>query len=104
MTTDFGHTKGPWMATRSLHDSRVVICTDHGHRIDVATTYAGGCGVPVEANARLIAASPELLSALIGIAPILATAESNASGNPEWEAVSSRINAARAAIAKATGQ
>lgn len=28
------------------------------------------------------------------------TIESNASGNPEWEAVSKRINAARAAIAK----
>ena len=56
------------------------------------------------ADARLIAAAPELLEALTGLEGILATAESNASGNPEWEAVSAKINAARAAIAKATGQ
>jgi hypothetical protein len=31
---------------------------------------------------------------------ILGSAESNASGNPNWEFVSSRINAARAALAK----
>ena len=55
------------------------------------------------ANAHLIAAAPELLAALIGLQGILATAESNARGNPEWEAVSAKINAARAAIAKATG-
>lgn len=46
----------------------------------------------------------ELLEALQGLSNILNSAESNASGNPEWEAVSKRINAARAAIAKATGQ
>ena len=34
---------------------------------------------------------------------ILATAESNASGTPEWERISWRINAARAAISLATG-
>lgn len=42
-----------------------------------------------------------LLDALNGLQDILARAESNASGNPEWGAVSKRINAARAAIAKA---
>jgi len=53
------------------------------------------------ADARLIAAAPELLEALEGLTGILATAESNASGNPEWEYVSAKVNAARAAIAKA---
>lgn len=43
----------------------------------------------------------EMLAALKGLKHILDRAESNASGNPEWEAVSRRINAARAAIAKA---
>lgn len=51
-----------------------------------------------------VEAAPELLAALTGLEGILATAESNASGNPEWEAVSAKINAARAAIAKATGK
>lgn len=55
-------------------------------------------------HARLIAAAPDLLEALTDLHWILATAESNASGNPEWEAVSAKVNAARAAIAKATGQ
>ena len=48
--------------------------------------------------------SKTLLNALTGLTDILATAESNASGNPEWEAVSTKINAARAAIAKVTGK
>lgn len=46
----------------------------------------------------------DLLEALQGLSNILGRAESNASGNPEWEAVSGRINAARAAIAKAIGE
>lgn len=54
--------------------------------------------------ARLIEAAPDMRAALHGLNGILGTAESNASGNPEWEHVSARINAARAAIAKATGK
>lgn len=45
----------------------------------------------------------ELLEALHGLNGILGTAESNASGTPQWEFVSSKINAAREAITKATG-
>lgn len=52
--------------------------------------------------AKLIAASPELLEALQGVMDILGRAESNASGNPEWDYVGPRVAAARAAIAKAT--
>jgi hypothetical protein len=55
------------------------------------------------ADARLIAAAPELLAALEGVRDILGRAESNASGNPEWDSVGPRVAAARAAIAKATG-
>lgn len=51
-----------------------------------------------EGTAKLIAAAPALAEALSGLEGILATAESNASGNPEWEHVSKRINAARAAL------
>ena len=53
--------------------------------------------------ARWFAAAPDMVAALKGLEGILARAESNASGNPEWEAISARVNAARAAIAKATG-
>jgi hypothetical protein len=44
-----------------------------------------------------------MFAALTSLKPILDSAESNASGNPEWEFVSGRVNAARAAIAKVTG-
>lgn len=45
------------------------------------------------------------LAALRGLKNILATAESNASGNPEWENVSARVNAARAALtSQASGE
>lgn len=51
----------------------------------------------------------EILSALVGVMDILGTAESNASGNPEFDYVGPRVAAARAIIeryatpAEATG-
>ena len=52
-----------------------------------------------------MAASDDLLAALKALNEcILGKAESNASGNPEWEYVRDRVNAARAAISKATNQ
>lgn len=51
-------------------------------------------------------ALPALLAAhdaLSGVMGILGSAESNASGNPEWDYVGPRVAAARAALAKATG-
>lgn len=43
----------------------------------------------------------DLVAALNGVLNILGTAESNASGNPEWDYVGPRVAAARAALAKA---
>lgn len=43
----------------------------------------------------------ELLAALEGAMPLLARAESNASGNPEWDYVGPRVAAVRAVISKA---
>lgn len=54
-------------------------------------------GPSMEANARLIAAAPDLLEALVALIP---DAEANDFGGPDTGA---RIAAARAAIAKATG-
>lgn len=51
-----------------------------------------------QGNARLVAAAPELLAALIGILP---EAESNHIGGPDTAAL---LKAARTAIAKATAQ
>ena len=45
----------------------------------------------------------ELVAALEGVMDILGRAESNASGNPEFDYVGPRVAAARAALAKAKG-
>lgn len=50
---------------------------------------------------RLQLAAPDLLAALVDCMGILGSAESNASGTPEWDHVGPRVAAARAAIAKA---
>jgi hypothetical protein len=46
-------------------------------------------------------AHDRLVAALEGLKPIFEAAESAASGNPEWEWVSKRVNAAKAALAAA---
>lgn len=46
----------------------------------------------------------DLYIALLGLKPIMDTAESNASGGPEWPYVSKRIKAAWDAIDKATAK
>lgn len=92
-------TPGPWVI-----NSDNEVCTQIDGEFHAICTDQF-CFAPMrekQANARLIAAAPELLGALIGLRDILGRAESNASGNPEWEHVSGKIKAARAAIAKAT--
>lgn len=51
--------------------------------------------------ADMIADRDRLRAAMMALKPILDSAESNASGNPEWEFVRARVNAARNAIAQA---
>lgn len=53
----------------------------------------------VDAIADLRARNDALVKAGHGLNGILGTAESNASGMPNWEFVSARINAFRAALA-----
>lgn len=50
-----------------------------------------------------LALHDELVAALEGVMDILGRAESNASGNPEFDYVGPRVAAARAALAKAKG-
>lgn len=75
---------------------------------NVARAHCGGAyGVKLdeaEAHARLIAAAPDMLAVLEGAIGILGIAESNASGNPEWDYVGPRVAACRAAIARAKGE
>ena len=94
-----GHTKGPWEINK-IGDMVSIMADPDSSNLD---TFLGIAEVwshdgersagRVEANARLIAAAPELLSALMGCLPQLEL------GNGEAE----HIKAAWAAINKATG-
>ena len=107
-STRHTHTPGPWMASQAFffgHDSWQITGTNGDtspflcRLTDDTPDYA--------ANARLIASSPELLSALAGCADALREAGKDfARANPH--AVRPNLyelheKAARAAIAKATG-
>lgn len=85
------------MFLASVVPGQFVICNERGHRVDVALTY-GFDHTPREANARLIAAAPELLEALRDVLRIARAASVGISGNQP------RLDRASAAIAKAEGR
>ncbi len=85
------HTPGPWVASRSANAAftrHPAIISDTG---EVAMATWAGNERQTDANARLIAAAPELLSALQKI-------DANAAESVEWIR-----RVAQEAIAKATG-
>lgn len=123
------HTPGPWKLHEYYDGSAVAVsppdmepwttwsrrvCDDGGKLLAEVTAHTGNRGWPhvdngreMEANARLIAAAPELLAALQGVV------ESNwhnslcsfvVFGHPCDCGWSAKADAARAAIAKATGK
>ena len=90
------HTSGPWI----VEEDEYSIC----YRIvageeDIGEAYMldGKPGGPGEANARRMAAAPDLLSALDGL-----LREYTDQGNNEVRSNTIEASAARAAIAKAT--
>lgn len=90
------HTPGPWQVSRGYNTTDYPCFYIHGmagdQKRDVAT---------LDANARLIAAAPELLEALKRIGD---PEFRYASDDDEDTQLSMRIADARAAIAKATGR
>lgn len=112
-----GFTKGPWLmaAKPSSVVGWPIVATPSGRsicslnyvqhsNIDPKVSGDDAFNRESRANGLLIASAPDLLEALHGLNGILGTAESNASGTPEWEHVSAKVNAARKAIAKALGE
>jgi len=87
-----GHTPGPWGVTR-LHGVEYV--TIDGGRVSVARVSALKTG---EANARLIAAAPDLMSV---VEVLLETPEMGGTGGVDYLRLE---KAARAAITKAKGK
>lgn len=83
------HTPGPWQWTQHF-DPTISIYKDGFGQIARLYDSSAGTG---KANARLIAAAPDLLDALIEIV----------SADDAHELTQKHIESARAAIAKATG-
>lgn len=75
-----------------------------GNQCKIVSVLTGGISgrtlTEGEATARMISAAPDMLEALQGAMDILSRAESNASGNPEFDYVGPRVRACRAALAK----
>lgn len=102
------HTPGPWMIDRHADNGELVVRC-HSDKKIVANCqtdfYSSGSRenlmAEIQANARLIAAAPELLEALQNIVGIYNDSDRWTQGD-EPEPV--EIQAARAAIAKATGE
>lgn len=104
------HTPGPWTST---HDADVQQPTFHiGTPLEPDVARVNDCIEQAEANARLIAAAPELLAFAQMVADDYKTASDDLldgviAGHFTVRGISPRmarhIKAARAAIAKATG-
>ena len=104
-----GHTPGPWhprmVDSQEWHiDSHTHAASGPGRWSALAIAYGcddepGTGAVVAEANARLIAAAPELLDACITAQAAMVAVELSDSSRAEWEAAR---HAVRAAIAKAT--
>lgn len=91
-----GHTPGPWRAKGAeVYCGRLRVCSQV-NAAD-ASLNIGGSVERSHANARLIAAAPDLLEALEGVIPYLEE-------DPDDEGdYNERIRTVRAAIAKAKG-
>lgn len=100
------HTQGPWSFDP---EDKSIVGKDEGlsiatiDNIDVGGDKGFHFGDESEANARLIAAAPELLEALRGLDEAYCRAGTHLTREERTED-RKRLIAARAAIAKATGQ
>ena len=91
------HTPGPWEAEWHRKYKQWNVFPESGKAVVSVTDLCGEYSKEeTEANARLIAAAPELLEALQGLLDCMAIPSSICKERPAYEA-------ARAAIAKATG-
>lgn len=95
---DTKHTPGPWHVTGKHAECEVRyvgVDTSDRHSQQIATLYGFG-GEQQEANARLIAAAPELLEAIQEIELVATEDTSVLPESPTWKA----IEKARLALAK----
>ena len=98
------YTPGPWVITTGGDDETIVTSTRDADGLDddVALVYGGNDADPAtcEANARLIAAAPDLLAALESIEEQIRLI-----GIEDWHGAEGLdVSVVRAAIAKALGE
>jgi hypothetical protein len=97
------HTPGPWSTDGKWSKEWDGVCINAGHFVVATAQYLGGTD-PASANARLIAAAPDLLAALSAIFNQSHPRAAYVGGKAKDYIVSKDlVDAARAAIAKATG-
>jgi hypothetical protein len=94
MTTQ--HTPGPWLYTQEGVDAFGIVKPDGYSIVHLAALHNSTSASELPANARLIAAAPDLLDALRGLIRDIGVSAVY-QDHPAY-------NAARAAIAKATGE
>jgi hypothetical protein len=100
MKAETGHTPGPWRVTYSDDGGFQVGVELHDGAFDVVICARGSWTHRAKeslANARLIAAAPELLAALVGLIEL----GRKDTSNPKYDGY---YDTARAAIAKAEGK
>ena len=103
------HTPGPWAVTkakpRTVTSGGVLICNAALRNLGtVKQNKHGKDEIEAEANARLIAAGPELLEALQALISACEFEANSLAGGDFSDLIGPPAYAAYAAIAKATGQ
>ncbi len=100
------HTPGPWAADKFSRgdDYTPTNCRVTSGKKEIACAFYGATDGEREANARLIAAAPELLAALEGLLDAYAPRAGETAKNNGEESLHCSVREARAAIAKAKGQ
>ena len=94
------HTPGPWVISSRYHS--IGIAPDDGVSDGLATVF--GIGPQAEANARLIAAAPELLKALKQYREAIKDFAAHRGISLQDGVICEADDLARAAIVKATGK
>jgi hypothetical protein len=100
------HTPGPWIFEPAPHGA-FDICKDPnsmGRYMVIATRGPHDVrAAEMHANARLIAAAPDLLQALLNLVGTMCAADGS-DMEADLDAIDAKVAAAIAAIAKATGE
>ena len=97
------HTPGPWNCNRSSASGYDIVCSENSPTDVCVISRRDKTTGEIDANARLIAAAPELLEALREFVSLMPSAE-GLGGHAPIGAFQIVADLARAAIAKAEGR